>query len=189
MQLIEKIRLFLHNPWRLAGWGLVITLLLLPLIVMQFTAEVNWTGFDFVVASILLGGTALCIELSCRFNLNGAGRVGWALVVLTSLLLIWINLAVGMIGNEDNPANLLYLVVLGSVGLGALWVRFQARFMCYVLLLTAGLQLVVELVIQLADLGAAPVLNVAFALLWLLAAGLLRNAETATLSSKSGTGA
>lgn len=171
----ENTTLFWLNPWRLAGWGLVVALLILPLIAMQFTSEVNWTGSDFMVAAVLLGGTATLIELGCRFSQSGAGRIGWALVALTSLLLIWINLAVGIIGNEDNLANLLYLVVLASVAIGALLVRGQPQLMSYVLLLTAVLQLSVELIIQLADLGAAPVINIAFALLWLLAAGLLRN--------------
>ena len=182
MQSFENTMLFLRNSWRLALWGLVIVLLLLPLIAMQFTAEVNWTGFDFVIAAILLGGTAFCIELGCRYSRTAAARLGWALVVLTSLLLVWINLAVGIIGSEDNPANLLYLSVLASVSCGALWVRFQAQRMSDVLVLTACLQLTVELVIQLAGLGAAPVLNAAFAVLWLLAAGLLRNAGSAPFS-------
>lgn len=188
MQSTEKTTIFWQNPWRLAGWGLVIALLLLPLIAMQFTAEVNWTGFDFVVAGILLGGTALLIELGCRFSRSGAGRAGWAVAVITSLLLIWINLAVGIIGSEDNPANMLYLAVLASVPLGGLLVRFKARGMSYVLVFTAGLQIAVEVVIQVAGLGAAPVINVAFAILWLLAAGLLRNAGT-TLVSKADSGA
>lgn len=180
MQSVENTLLFWRNPRRLVLWGLVVTLLLLPFIAMKFTAEVHWTGFDFVVAAILLGGTALCIELGCRYSRNNAGRAGWTLVVLTLLLLVWINLAVGIIGSEDNPANLLYLVVLASVAIGAFLVRFQPQAMSYVLLLTACLQMAVELVIQWADIGAAPVLNSAFTLLWLLSAGLLRNSGTAT---------
>ncbi|MDX1679015.1 hypothetical protein [Arsukibacterium sp.] len=188
MQTSAPKKLFWQNPWRIAGWGLIIGLLLLPLIAMQFTAEVNWTGFDFVAAAVLLGGTGLLIELGCHYSRSGAGRVGWALVVLTSLLLIWMNLAVGIIGSEDNPANMLYFGVLASVVIGAPAVRFRAKGMSYVLYLTAALQMTVEVIIQLADLGAAPVLNLAFALLWLLAAGLLRNAAT-RLAVQPGSGA
>lgn len=183
MTMLQHLTHFWRNPWRMIFWGTVVSLLLLPLIAMQFTTEVNWTGSDFVIAGILLGGTALLIELGCRCCADLSGRAGWALLVLTSLVLIWINLAVGIIGSEDNPANLLYLIVLASVVLGAVWVRFQAQAMSRVLYLTAALQLGVEIVIQLAGLGAAPVINVAFMLLWLLAAGLLRNSgasKTAT---------
>ena len=185
MQTSAPKKLFWQNPWRIAGWGLILSLLLLPLIAMRFTAEVNWTSFDFVAAGILLGGTGLLIELGCRFSRSGAARAGWVVTVLTSLLLIWINLAVGIIGSEDNPANQLYLIVLASVPLGALLVRFNARGMSYVLLFTAGLQIAVEVVIQVAGLGAAPIINAAFALLWLLAAGLLRNAGTILAASAS----
>lgn len=31
-----------HNPWRIVGWGTAAALLLLPLVAMQFTSEVNW---------------------------------------------------------------------------------------------------------------------------------------------------
>ncbi len=185
MQTLKKPSLFWFNPWRLALWSSVLGLLLLPLLAMQFSSEVNWTGSDFVVAGVLLAGTALLIELGCRAGNNLSGRAGWALVALTSLLLIWINLAVGIIGSEDNPANLLYLVVLAVTALGALWVRFRARGMSKVLYLSAALQLGVELVIQVADLGAAPVINTAFALLWLLAAGLLRNSDPERLDPEA----
>ena len=99
-------------------------------------------------------------------------------MVLTSFLLIWINLAVGIIGSENNEANLLYVAVLLSVVLGAPLVRCQPRAMSKVLLLTAVSQMGVELVIQLLGWGAAPVINLTFTLLWLLAAGLLYNSST-----------
>ena len=166
------------NPWRLALWSVALGLLLLPLIAMQFTEEVNWTAFDFVVAAILLGTTALLIDLGCCYSVNLTGRAGWMVMILTSFLLIWINLAVGIIGSENNPANLLYVVVLLSAVLGGLVVRFKPRAMSKVLLLTAMLQIAAELVIRLSGWGAAPVINITFALLWLLAAGLLYNSHT-----------
>ncbi|MDB5696794.1 MAG: hypothetical protein JWN21_2337, partial [Sphingomonas bacterium] len=39
-------------------WGGVATLLLIPAIAMQFTAEVNWTASDFVVMGVLLASVA-----------------------------------------------------------------------------------------------------------------------------------
>jgi hypothetical protein len=44
----------------------VVVLLLIPLIAMQFTNEVNWTLFDFVVAGVLLLGTGFICELVIR---------------------------------------------------------------------------------------------------------------------------
>ena len=46
------------------------------------------------------------------------------------LLLIWMNLAVVLIGSENNPANLLYLGVLCIAILGAFIARLQPRGSC-----------------------------------------------------------
>ncbi|WP_127021942.1 hypothetical protein [Rheinheimera mangrovi] len=173
LALNNKLLLCCH-PWRLAGWGCVLSVLLIPLVAMQFTTEVQWTGGDFLVAAILLCSTGLCIELAVKYGRNGAARAGWALVVLTSLLMTWLNLAVGIIGSENNPLNQIYFLVVVLVVLGSLWARFRPQAMSRVLWLTAAAQMGIELLIQLTDSGAAPVLNTAFALLWLLAAALLR---------------
>ena len=39
---------------RLLAWGAAAALLLLPLVAMQFTEEVNWTVFDFLVFGSML---------------------------------------------------------------------------------------------------------------------------------------
>ena len=47
-----------RSPWRIFGWGMAAVVLLLPLVGMQFTSEVNWTGFDFLVAGVMVGGVS-----------------------------------------------------------------------------------------------------------------------------------
>jgi len=37
------------NHWRIVGWGTATIMLLLPLIAMQFTDEVNWDVSDFII--------------------------------------------------------------------------------------------------------------------------------------------
>lgn len=73
-------------------------LLLAPLVAMQFTPEVNWTGSDFAVAGILLFGTALLCELVLRKVRITTYR--WILLatILAALVLIWAELAVGIFG-------------------------------------------------------------------------------------------
>ena len=73
-------------------------LLLIPLIAMQFTDEVNWTLFDFVVAGVLLIGTGLICELILRKVKKFEYRIAICAVILAALLLIWIELAVGIFG-------------------------------------------------------------------------------------------
>jgi peptidoglycan/LPS O-acetylase OafA/YrhL len=84
---------------RRIGILLTVTLLLLvPLLAMQFTTEVNWTFFDFLIAGILLLGTGLLCELVMRKVRKPEHRIAFCAVLLAALLLIWIELAVGIFG-------------------------------------------------------------------------------------------
>ena len=69
-------------------------LLLIPLIAMQFTDEVNWTLLDFVVAGALLLGTGLFCELVIRKVNKIRLRIAICLAILAMLLIIWAELAV-----------------------------------------------------------------------------------------------
>lgn len=74
-------------------------LLLIPLIGMQLSEEVNWTGFDFLVAAALLLGTGLFIELALRVFHNSRHKAIACLLVLALALLVWAELAVGIFGS------------------------------------------------------------------------------------------
>lgn len=50
----------------------VVILLMIPLIAMQFTKEVDWSAFDFLLMGIMLTGTGLLCELVLREPLNTA---------------------------------------------------------------------------------------------------------------------
>lgn len=84
---------------RLTGiLGIATTLLLIPLIAMQFTDEVKWSLSDFVIAGILLFGTGLTCELVLRKVKGNGSRFILCAVVLAALFLIWAELAVGVFG-------------------------------------------------------------------------------------------
>lgn len=74
-------------------------LLLIPLIAMQFTDEVNWTMSDFIVAAALLFGTGLLGELVIRMVSTVKYRIASCVAILMGLLLIWAELAVGIFGS------------------------------------------------------------------------------------------
>ncbi len=65
---------------------------------MQFTDEVNWTLFDFVVMGILLLGTGLMCELVLRRVKKIGHRIAICGALLLALLIIWAELAVGVFG-------------------------------------------------------------------------------------------
>lgn len=78
--------------------SIVTTLLLIPLAAMQFSTEVRWSLFDFVIAAILLYGTGLTIELILRKVKQTKFRIIISLCVLAILVLVWAELAVGIFG-------------------------------------------------------------------------------------------
>lgn len=118
-----------RSPWRLLLWTVPTALLIAPAVAMQFTREVQWSPFDFLFASVLLFGSAGTIDLAIRKGGSTAYRLGAGLAVLVSFLLIWVNGAVGVIGDEDNPANLVFIAIIMIAAAGAISARFKARGM------------------------------------------------------------
>lgn len=84
---------------RLYGIALTVALLLLlPLLAMQFTDEVVWNLFDFVVAGVLLLGTGLLCELVLRKVKNTQHRILICGAILVLLFLLSAELPVGIFG-------------------------------------------------------------------------------------------
>ena len=84
---------------RLAIILLTVTILLLiPLIAMQFTNEVNWNIFDFLVAGVLLLTTGFAIELVLRKVKKVNKRIAISIVIILMFILLWAELAVGIFG-------------------------------------------------------------------------------------------
>ena len=86
----------LWRTLRLMGWGAVALVMLTPAVAMRFTEEVNWTTSDFVFAGVLLIGGAALIELVAWRVRNPVIRIGFALLVVAIVALIWIEGAVGI---------------------------------------------------------------------------------------------
>jgi hypothetical protein len=76
----------------------VTILLLVPLVAMQFTSEVDWKINDFVIMGILLFCTGLLCELVMRKVKSTKHRLIFCGVVLFAFFLIWVELAVGLFG-------------------------------------------------------------------------------------------
>ena len=187
----------IHN--KLSEYALVpaivtVLLLLIPLVAMQFTDEVIWSPFDFAVAGSLLFGTGLSYNLITK-NISGNlnYRIGMGLALATALFLVWANLAVGLIGSENNPANLMYFGLLALVFFGAILSRFQPRGMVVVLMAAALAQALIAAIALIAGMQHSPVssvneilmVNALFIVLWIGSALFMRNAAR-DVSSFSG---
>jgi hypothetical protein len=159
-------------------------ILLLPLVAMQFTDEVVWSLADFVVAAALLMGTGLTLQLAVRKARSSAYRAAAVVALAAAFLLIWINLAVGVIGEPGEPANAMYVGVLMVGAAGAIIARFRPSGMALALLATALAQALVAVIALLAGKGQSPVssvpeivvLNGLFVTLFMGSAWLFRHA-------------
>ena len=87
-----------QNQRTLALYTVPAVLLLMPLIAMLFTKEVDWSGSDFIIGGILLFGTAGVIDLVLRNVKTAKNRIIFSLLVLAVLFLVWAELAVGVFG-------------------------------------------------------------------------------------------
>ncbi|MDC7684191.1 hypothetical protein PQU92_12945 [Asticcacaulis sp. BYS171W] len=168
-----------RKTWRLFLWGGAGALLLLPLIAMQFTTEVAWTGSDFVLFGTMLLCALGAFELAVRLSGNWAYRAAAGLAILTGFGLVWVSLAVGIIGAEDNPANLIFAAVLLVGLIGTLIVRFRASGLVWVLMAMALVQ-GVGAVIALSDGYPAAILTAMFGVSWLVSAALFHKAANAS---------
>ena len=167
------------NRWRPVIWGGAAFLLSLPLLAMQFfpASGVNWTLADFVVMGAMLSIACGAYELVAWLSGNTAYRAAAGVAILAGFLTVWVNLAVGMVGSEDNPYNLLFAGVLAIGLLGALFARLEARGMVRAMYATAFAQALVAAVALVAGWDPrGAVFSTFFAVPWLVSAALFGKA-------------
>ena len=168
------------NAWRIARWTVAGTLLAIPALAMQVSDEVNWTVSDFVFAGVMIIGTGLLYEGVTKLSDNLAYRAGAVVALAAAFLLIWINLAVGIIGNEDDPHNAAYFCEVLLAAATAFSAALRPTGMTRAMLATGGFQLLITALAVYDGWGASEppgatgvlVLNLGFVGMWLLSAGL-----------------
>lgn len=166
-------------PWRIAGWSAVAIALLIPRL-----ANFPWTLSDYVFAAVVLGGAGLVLEGVARVSRDIAYRLGAFVAIGACVLLVWVSAAVGFLGDEDNPANGVFIAVLATVLVGAVVARLKPRGMSRTLLAAAAVQVLIgaaALAFRLGAPGFAGVYEAVmgtglFATLWLVSAGLFGRA-------------
>ena len=163
--------------------------MLLLILVTQISDEVSWDLVDFAIVGALLIGAGLIYGLAARKTGNFVYRTAFIVALATAFILVWGNVAVGIIGEEGNPANLMYLGVLAVGFIGAIIARFQPHGMARALFATALAQSLVAVIALIAELGSplsGPgeilILNGFFIVLWIGSALLFR--RTSATGSK-----
>jgi len=164
-------------------------ILLLPLVAMQFTDEVVWGPADFASAGVLLAGVGFLHAVAVRKAGNTAYRAAVVLALAAGLLLVWVALAVGVVGDGD-PADLMYAGVLAVGIIGAVIARLRPDGMARALLATALATALVAVIALIAGKHQAPTssvldivgLNAFFVALFVGSAWLFRHAARRTPS-------
>ena len=116
----------------------------------------TWTAMDFLVAGVLLGGTGLALDLALTKGGSLAYKAAAGVGLVAALLLVWVNLAVGIVGEEDDPINVLYLGVLAVGIAGSIVARLRPEGMARALLATALAQASVAVIALIAGKADAP---------------------------------
>lgn len=167
----QRWRVLRTLPWIAAA-----ILLLLPVVAMRFTSEVAWTASDFMVMGGMLLFACGSFELVARKAPNVTYLAAATIAIGTGFLLVWANLAVGIIGPESNGANLMFFGVLVIAIAGALVARSRPRAMAIAMAVTAvALMLAIATGLLLFQASAREaVLTMVFAVAWLVSAALFR---------------
>ncbi|GIV35863.1 MAG: hypothetical protein KatS3mg032_0242 [Cyclobacteriaceae bacterium] len=75
-----------------------LVLLLIPLTAMQFTDAVQWSAGDFLIMGFLLNGAGL-LAIALLRDKRFLTRLAGICTVISVFLLVWVNLAVGLVGS------------------------------------------------------------------------------------------
>lgn len=160
---------------RLVVWGGAVFAWLVPVAAKLVLPGMEWTTGDYVFWAVMLLVAAGVCEIGLRLSGHLAYRAAMVVAVGTSFLITWSNLAVGIIGNEDNPLNQIFFGVIAIGIVGSFLARFRPKGMAAVMLLTALAQFGTAFV----ALAYEPIVFVivgVFTLGWLLSAWLFREA-------------
>lgn len=131
-------------------------LLAVPLVAMQFTDEVNWSVSDFILMGALIFGTGVLFMLALRSAEHMAYRAGMIVMIGATFLMIWINLAVGLIGSGPNAGNLMYAGVITVIVTGTYRSKFKAAGMERAMFATALALVVLTAIALLANMQSYP---------------------------------
>ena len=170
---------------RSAAWGGGAVLYAIPVVAELVWTEMAWSRGDFVAWAIMLLVALGGFELSMRASRDWAYRFGGFIALGAAFLLVWVNLAVGVIGSEGNAANLMYGGVLAIGLLGAAVARGRARGLAVTLVVMALATVVAGVSALVAGWGAGTEPNWSKAVIgstlfwgtaWLVSAALFRHA-------------
>lgn len=78
--------------------AIVLTILAIPLISMQLSADISWGTADFAIAAVGLFGAGIIYEIARMFIVTPRQRMLTGIGITIIVLIGWVELAVGVFG-------------------------------------------------------------------------------------------
>jgi hypothetical protein len=158
--------------------------MLTPAVAAQVSDEMAWDSADFILVVIMLAAACGAWEIAMRKTKSWTYAAGALVAAGAAFLLFLVNGAVGLMGNEDDPVNLLFFGVLTLAVGGAIVVRFRPDGLARTMAVTAGAQVAAAALAltMVRDLAGFALGTAMFVPLWLLSAWLFARAARADAS-------
>lgn len=159
---------------RTTVWGGAAALMLAPVVASRVSDEMAWSTADFLLAAIVLAAACGVWEIALLKSRDSAFAAGALAAAGTAFLLFAVNGAVGLIGTEDDPVNLLFFGVLTSAFAGSVVIGFKPVGMARTMAVTACVQVAAGAVALLIvpDVRGFALGSALFVPLWLLSSWL-----------------
>jgi len=161
---------------RLVVWIGLAVLMAVPVAALRAAEGRPADPGDYIFLLILVLAAGCAWEMAQRVPMRRAFGAGAGFAVAAAGLATWVNLAVGIIGSEDNPANWIYAASILTAALGAMIARFSAAALAQAATAAALVQVMACVAAFGAGLGFTGPITVFFTTLWLLSASLFRRA-------------
>lgn len=78
---------------------MAVGILIVPLVAMRFSGEVNWDTADFLIMGTLIFGTAMVFEFAMSQMRDTTHRILIGTAIIALFIYIWAELAVGIFTN------------------------------------------------------------------------------------------
>ncbi len=149
----------------------------------------SWDALDFAVFGGMFAVVVFVFLLVRSKSSNPSYRFAAAVALAAAFILAWVNGAVGIIGNEENDANLMFFGVLALGAIGSIVARGRPLGMARAMYATAAAQALVAVIAIAGNLGTSGpawpkdilVMTAFFAALWLVSARLFKKAASSEI--------
>ena len=172
------------RPWRIAAWFATAGLIALPITIQLISGNFGWSLADFVSVTIILLMSCGLFDIAARSASSASYLAGTSAALAAGFGSIVLNGAIGFVGSEDEPHNLLFLAVVCVAVIGAVLARGHAMALSIAMSAAGIAHIVVSIGLLINADGTSdgdPQMEVVgltvFAAMWLASAWLFRKAS------------